>query len=1399
MKNKINIQKFLGIALISLLTLGLMTLSSQSSVAQTVQTPGKSSVNPKIDSVLAEVLQIAQSNGGVSSQAVQQVASRAGIQVQNNAIKVVLETNSSASFLVGAVSALSGGTVTGQSRNYIELSIPLSNGPLTALITIASLTGIAYIRPPLSPQALAVSEGVNVSGASNFHTNGFNGQGVKIAVIDLGFAGLGTAQALGELPINAVTFDFSGTGLQSTTAHGTAVAEIVHDMAPNAQLYLMKISDEVDLENAVDEAISQGMDIINHSVGWFNTNFYDGTGPIAANAQRARSSGILWVNAAGNYAQRHWQGLALDNNNDGWVEFSGQPGVRFSASAGQTINVFMTWNDWGTSAQDYDLFVTNTSGTIFASSERLQSGTQPPTESIFFSAPFSGTFELRVKPLDVTSPKELSIFNLNQDLSPSVTSGSVIAPADSSSSLSVGAVSHLNWTTGPIQSFSSQGPTTDGRSKPDISGPDAVSTSQGQFSPFAGTSAAAPHVAGAAALLLSENPSLNANSLESKLKGDAIPMGSPNQFGSGRLNLVGQPTGRPDLTINNPTFLPGNPQVGSNLTISAQVSNQGTVASGAFIVQLSDSFGNLTENLISLNAGGSTSVNFNRGLLQPSETYTLTVDPFNQVTESNETNNSAQLTVSAQQQQLPDLLVTNISVSPQNPAVGGFVNYDVDISNQGSAAAGFFTIQLSDSQGSTQLNLSGLAAGGSSRLTFQRQFLVTPENVFVSVDPFGQVGELDENNNTFTIQVLAGGGGGPQIGIDINTDRAIYNIGETAQVTFTLDADAYVRVYVVNAQGAVSTLYPSNGAGFLSAGNYNVGQLINSSLTVSLPAGIKHIHAIATSSQISFGIGNNQSIQWTNPTTFQLELISRMQSQDPFTDFDFDFEAIQALSGPSLSIDINTDRSSYSIGDPISVSFTTTGGGFVRLYDVDPTGLVSTLFPLSGNGSGFLSAGTYNVSQLISSALQVVGPSGTETIHAAITSSQVSFGVGGAQNPSYATASNFQAVLAGRIQSLAPGAESDLDFASFQVGGGGGPINQPPVAQFSVNPSQPTLSQSTTLDASSSFDPDGTIIDYTWTVAGNNTNSFSGPIQNINFGTIRVFTITLTVTDNLGATGTSQQFINVTAPGPVNLAPIASFTLSTTTPQVNQFVTFNGTGSTDPDGAITQYRWDIDGNGTIDSTQSSFQARYSSSGTFTVSLTVFDNSGQSNSTTQQITVGNVAPPPAPISQNGPGVFIEGVGTSQIKITVKGDPSWTQDHDYKVRLRMADANSNVFGFTSIQAQTNGNATLGTTTENSRNPILRGSVIDGNIVYTVGVNRPAAVWFDIEFNLAFNDGLLNRGAHEVPIFVLISGQAHRVEPRDDIDEFSLLARNGLLLPFSTSNIVVCNQAARRCVDL
>jgi hypothetical protein len=128
---------------------------------------------------------------------------------------------------------------------------------------------------------------------------------------------------------------------------------------------------------------------------------------------------------------------------------------------------------------------------------------------------------------------------------------SVVTPANSMKVLTVGAIYYGNWTTGPQESYSSQGPSNASKytasiTKPDIMGPDGVSSYTYDPYEFYGTSASSPHVAGAAALLLSENPSRTANDLQSLLESSAIDMGSPgkdNLYGSGRLNLALTPTG----------------------------------------------------------------------------------------------------------------------------------------------------------------------------------------------------------------------------------------------------------------------------------------------------------------------------------------------------------------------------------------------------------------------------------------------------------------------------------------------------------------------------------------------------------------------------------------------------------------------------------------------------------------------------------------------------------------------------------------------------------------------------------------------------------------------------------------------------------------------------------------
>ncbi|NIR38437.1 MAG: hypothetical protein GWN79_14975, partial [Actinobacteria bacterium] len=62
------------------------------------------------------------------------------------------------------------------------------------------------------------------------------------------------------------------------------------------------------LDAAVDYSVAQGIDVINHSMGWLNVGRGDGTGYLAPIVQTAYDGGILWVNSAGNSADEHWGG-----------------------------------------------------------------------------------------------------------------------------------------------------------------------------------------------------------------------------------------------------------------------------------------------------------------------------------------------------------------------------------------------------------------------------------------------------------------------------------------------------------------------------------------------------------------------------------------------------------------------------------------------------------------------------------------------------------------------------------------------------------------------------------------------------------------------------------------------------------------------------------------------------------------------------------------------------------------------------------------------------------------------------------------------------------------------------------------------------------------------------------
>ena len=128
----------------------------------------------------------------------------------------------------------------------------------------------------------------------------------------------------------------------------------------------------------------------------------------------------------------------------------------------------------------------------------------------------------------------MTLFSTGPDLVTRTTTSSILQPADCAKVIGVGAVDLSD----SAESFSSEGPTTDGRAKPEIAAPNRVRTSR--TSSFAGTSAASPHAAGAAALMLAKNQAMIPAQLRAALPAavkDVSTTGFDYRTGYGRLSL----------------------------------------------------------------------------------------------------------------------------------------------------------------------------------------------------------------------------------------------------------------------------------------------------------------------------------------------------------------------------------------------------------------------------------------------------------------------------------------------------------------------------------------------------------------------------------------------------------------------------------------------------------------------------------------------------------------------------------------------------------------------------------------------------------------------------------------------------------------------------------------------
>lgn len=476
-----------------------------------------------------------------------ELAFRLGLEfTAHGAIAAVVELDPESANWDQVVAELAGllsrfdGSVTHRFEDLVFVRVPLH-----LLRFIAELDGVRRVREPALALPFVSSEGLGRIGALDWHRSEFNGAGVKIGIIDAGFDGVEELRG-NELPADLVLLDPDFT----RTDHGTAVAEIIHDIAPGAKLFLAPAFNDETLCRAIDQLIERKVEVVNMSLGFGIAHGpLDGTGKINSMIARAVEAGIVWFNSAGNHALANWIGEFADGDGDRWLDFAPGDEINNLTVVGTPVRVDMVWNDpWGGSANDYDLVafrILPDGGTEqVASSETVQDGDDDPVESCFFIPRLGSAYGVAVQRFRGEKRKvHINVFT-QEPLEFRAAASSILVPADNRDAIAVGASGWKRW--GKIEEYSSRGPTSDGRVKPDLVGPDCISTAALGPSGFCGTSAASPHAAGAAALVIAagaaRGPRLVRAFLETRAK-DKGSAGKDNVFGAGLLNLKPAPRG----------------------------------------------------------------------------------------------------------------------------------------------------------------------------------------------------------------------------------------------------------------------------------------------------------------------------------------------------------------------------------------------------------------------------------------------------------------------------------------------------------------------------------------------------------------------------------------------------------------------------------------------------------------------------------------------------------------------------------------------------------------------------------------------------------------------------------------------------------------------------------------
>lgn len=395
---------------------------------------------------------------------------------------------------------------------------------------VPEITGTAH-------DGWTATEALDALGVGPWHSANIDGSGVKVAVFDIQWFGLEQHPTLSSLsnhdcfghrscslPIDTLRPQFAF----ETGKHGIACAEVIQAIAPGADLHLVRVNGLTALENAVAWAVREEIDLVSMSMSFFSESFYDGTGSINRAVDGLVDAGILLVNSAGNYARQHRADTFMDHDADGLHDFEwGSDLLPIYLPEGKT-KVSLSWDEYRRcGATDLDAYLYDEAGYLVGRSTRAQVADNDgcfPVESFTIEVDDAAWHYLLVHRASGRTTVDFKVMTRRGQIYDATPEGSVTDPGSHPHVFTVGAVLADGYWMNEIETFSSQGPTAAGAEKPDIAGPDGLTTSAYGQKRFYGTSAATPAVAGALALMLSEDPDLTPRDAAIALQANAIAM-----------------------------------------------------------------------------------------------------------------------------------------------------------------------------------------------------------------------------------------------------------------------------------------------------------------------------------------------------------------------------------------------------------------------------------------------------------------------------------------------------------------------------------------------------------------------------------------------------------------------------------------------------------------------------------------------------------------------------------------------------------------------------------------------------------------------------------------------------------------------------------------------------------